>query len=162
MPVDDLYGPVAYSWWWTLVAGLALLVVAGWIVGVVLATRRRGAPDLPPRPPELHAGPGDQFAAVRPVYLSRVDAVERRFLAGELDPRGLHLELSAVVRDFATVRRGVDASVLTLTELRRVEGTRRLAGLIETYYRPAFAQNGAAGASTDAAIDGARRVISQW
>ena len=162
MPVDDLYGPVTYSWWWTLVGGLAIAAVVTWIVVVLVRTRPGGAPPLPPPPPALMARPGDAFATVRPVYLAKVDAVERRYTAGELDARGLHLELSAVVRDFATIRRGVDATVLTLSEIRRIEGARRLAGLIETYYRPSFARYGTDGASTGAAVEGARRVIRQW
>lgn len=159
MPVDELTGPVVYSWWWVVLGLVAMAAVVGYLVWAVRSTRQ--APQ-PARVGGLPRRVGDRFAEVRPVYLARVDAVERRFLAGELDARGLHLELSAVVRDFATVRRGVDASVLTLSDLRRVDGTRRLAALIESYYRPAFARSGAVTASTQDALDGARRVIRQW
>ena len=82
-------------------------------------------------------------------------------LAAGGERAGTHF-VSRVVRDFATVRQGLDARVLTLSELRRLTGTRRLAALIETYYRPAFAQDGPAGASPERAVTGARRVISQW
>lgn len=162
MPTDELYAPMTYSWWVpTLGVALMLLAIA-WVVIALVLTRRRPATTLPPPPPLLVARPGDPFAAARPVYLARVDALERRFVAGELDARALHLELSAVVRDFATVRQGLDARVLTLSELRRLTGTRRLAALIETYYRPSFAQDGHVGASPERAVTGARRVISQW
>lgn len=162
MPVDELNGPVAFAWW-VLPLGLALLLLAvGWVVAVLVTTRRRAEPGPPPPPPAVHARPGDRFATVRPLYLARVDEVERRFDAGELDARGVHLELSAVVRDFATIRRGVDARVLTLSELRRIDGAKRLATLIESYYRPSFARFGTVGASTENALQGARRVISQW
>lgn len=162
MPTDELYAPVTYSWWVPTIGVALMLLAIAWVVIAVLLTRRRPATTLPPPPPQLAARPGDPFAAARPVYLARVDALERRFAAGELDARALHLELSAVVRDFATVRQGLDARVLTLSELRRLTGTRRLAALIETYYRPAFAQDGPAGASPERAVTGARRVISQW
>ena len=155
----ELNEPVTFSWWWDLVAAAAVLLVIGWIVAVLVLTRRRTPePDL-----EALLGPyGDRFATVRPLYLEQVDAVERRYRDGELDVRGLHLALSAVVRDFATVRRGVDARVLTLSDLRRLDGARHLAGLIETYYRPAFAQGGAPEIHPEQSIHGARTVISQW
>lgn len=161
MPVDDLYDPVVYSWWVPVVGVLLIALVVGYLVWAVRSTRRRPEDRLPPPPPREAYG-GDPFVAVRPVFLAKVDALERRYTAGELDARALHLELSAVVRDFASVRRGMDARVLTLSELRRIQGTKRLANLIETYYRPAFARYGAVGASTEHAVAGARRVISQW
>lgn len=163
MLVDELNDPVLYSWWVT-VGGIALLAAGiAYLVWAVRSTRRRPADVPPPPPPVRRLQPGrDPFAGVRPVYLAKVDALEQRFLAGTLDARALHLELSAVVREFATVRRGVDASVLTLAELHRVRGAERLAGLIATYYRPAFARHGTVGASPEQAVGGARWVISQW
>lgn len=161
MPADELYGPVALSGWWTVVGvGVMLLAIAWVVIALRISRRRLNVP--PPPPPSVPARRNDTFAAVRPIYLARVDAAEARFDAGELDARGLHLELSAIVRDFATVRRGVNARVLTLSELRRVDGAKRLASLIESYYRPAFARYGGAGASVEKSLAGARRVISQW
>ncbi|MBX9245991.1 hypothetical protein ICW40_14375 [Actinotalea ferrariae] len=164
MPVDELNDPVLYSWWVPVLGVLLVALAIGYVVWAVRYTRRRPEHDAPPpAPPQRRLGPyDDPYASVRPVYLAKVDAVEARFAAGELDARALHLELSAVVREFGSVRRGVDTRVLTLSDLRRVDGTRRLANLIETYYRPAFARSGALGASTEQAIAGARRVISQW
>jgi hypothetical protein len=159
VPVDELTGPVVYSWWWLVLGLLAMVAVVAYLAWAFRRTRPR------PRPVTDGALPyrvGDRFAEVRPVYLARVDAVEQRYRRGDLDARGLHLELSAVVRDFATVRRGVNASVLTLSELRRVQGTRRLAALIESYYRPAFDRTGPETVSVDGSLDGARRVIRQW
>lgn len=161
MPVDELYDPVLYSWWVPVVGVLLVAAAVGYVIWAVRSTRRRPAPPPPPAAPVL-ASRGDPYAAVRPLYLSKVDVLEQRFTAGELDARALHLELSAVVRDFGTVRRGLDTRVLTLSDLRRLTGTRDLANLIETYYRPAFARYGTVGASTERAIDGARRVISRW
>lgn len=159
MPADELTAPVVYNPWWLVLGLLAMLAVAGYLWWAVRSTRPEPRPE---DPRALPARVGDRFAEVRPVYLARVDAVEARFRAGELDARGVHLELSAVVRDFATVRRGVDASVLTLSELRRVQGTRRLAALIESYYRPAFDRAGTVTVSVEDSLDGARRVIRQW
>ncbi|WP_182112456.1 MULTISPECIES: hypothetical protein [unclassified Actinotalea] len=163
MPVDELNDPVLYSWWVPVLGVLLMALAVAYVVWAVRHTRRRPEHDAPPPPPIRRLGPyDDPFATVRPVYLAKVDALEQRFAAGELDTRALHLELSAVVREFGTVRRGVDTRVLTLSDLRRVDGTRTLANLIETYYRPAFARYGALGASSERAIQGAREVIRRW
>lgn len=163
MPVDELNDPVLYSWWVPVLGVVLVALAVAYVVWAVRHTRRRPEQDVPPAPPVRQLGPyDDPYASVRPVYLAKVDALEQRFDAGELDARALHLELSAVVREFGTVRRGVDTRVLTLSDLRRVDGARSLANLIETYYRPAFARYGAVGASTERALEGAREVISRW
>lgn len=162
---DDLYDPVALSGWWGWVGlGLMLLAVA-WVVYAIRRGRRAPVePPPPPPPPPPPSSPveTDPYAAARRLHLGMVDTLEARYAAGELDARGLHLELSTVVRDFATVRRGVNARILTLRELRRVSGTKRLAALIESYYRPAFARHGGAVASAESALAGAREVIREW
>lgn len=164
MPPDELFGPVGYGWWWPFV-GLAIMALVVWWV----VRSWRGTPvkpgDTPPPPPPggpVAYNPGDTFGAIRPIYLARVDEIEKRYEAGELDARAAHLALSAVVRDFATVRQGVDARVLTLTELKELSGTKRIARLIESYYQPAFSRRGSAGRLTRRAVLGARDVIRQW
>ena len=167
MPVDELQDPVNYAWWWTPLGLLVMLAVVVWIVWVWTGPRRAARalarePEAEPEGPAIHARPDDRWATVRPIYLERVDEVERRYTAGELDNRGLHLELSAVVRDFATVRREVDARTMTLAEIRELSGTKRLAKLIDSYYNPAFSRRGQYSASPKGALQGARRVIRQW
>ncbi|WP_149203507.1 hypothetical protein [Actinotalea subterranea] len=162
MPTDELNDPVLYSWLVTVAGVLLMVAVVVYLVWAVRSTRARPEDQPPPLLPLTPGYGGDRYASVRPVYLARVDEVEHRFRTGDLDARGLHLELSAVVRDFATVRRGVDARVLTLSDLRRIGGAKRLASLIESYYRPAFARSGATEASPEHALDGARRVIRNW
>lgn len=165
MGVDELIPPVAYSWWVTPLGLLLVAVAVGWVVWVLRT--RRFAPGAAPTPaPARSPAPAtrrvDKFAAIRPVYLARIDEVERRFRVGELDTRGLHLALSEVVRDFATLRVGVNARMMTLAELRTVGGTKRLVSLIDSYYRPAFSRRGSKGADPERALTGARRVVRQW
>lgn len=166
MPTDELIDPVPYAGW-VPVLGVVLIVLAvAWVCWVLLSrwlVRGVRAPEPPAPGPVLALVPGpDPFAAIRPVYLARVDEVQRRFGAGELDGRGLHLALSAVVRDFGAVRTGIDASRMTLREIRAVGATAHLARLVESYYRPAFARDAARTADVGAALSGARWVIGTW
>ncbi|PFG34998.1 hypothetical protein [Sanguibacter antarcticus] len=162
MPIDDIVDPVAFSAWWAW-TGVALLVaVTVWLVVLFVVTRRRSDEDQvrEPLPPATYAAGSDPFVDVRVLCLTKIDEVERAFYAEEIDVRELHLRLSTIVREFAGRRRGIDTSVMTLTDLEHLTGAGRLANLIARYYQPAFArttqETGVEG------LDGARTVVSSW
>lgn len=169
MPFDELYAPVLYSGWWAALGAFLLLLVVGWIVFAFLSTRASAEEkSLAParRPP---SGAHDPYADLRADLERQLDAVEQRYLAGELDERGLHLALSKEVRRFASGRLGVDASVLTLSEIEHMTGAQHLTRLIARYYRPSFAEDDGtpypeAGGTTSGrdSIDRARSVVRTW
>ena len=162
MPTDDIVAPMDFSVWWTI-TGIALTVaVAAWLVFVFVHTRHRPTEGvLPPAPPpSAYAAGGDPFVDLRLRYLAQVDEADRAFTAHEIDVRELHLRLSAIVREFAGLRRGVDTTVMTLTDIEHLAGAGRLANLIAGYYQPAFSKDSPdSGAQS---VDGARTVISSW
>ena len=162
MPTDDIVGPLDFSVWWT-VTGIALIVaIAAWLVFVFVHTRHRPteAAQEPTPPPSAYAAGGDPFVDLRLKYLAQVDEADRAFNAQEIDVRELHLRLSAIVREFAGLRRGVDTTVMTLTDIEHLTGAGRLANLIAGYYHPAFSKCTAD--SGVESLDGARTVISSW
>lgn len=175
MPDDELYAPALYSGWWAALGVVLVLLVVGWVVFALVSTRA-SAQEKASRfaPPRSVAGPYDPFAGLRAEFESRLDAVEATYLAGGLDERGLHLALSKEVRGFASGRLGVDASVLTLSEIERMTGTQHLTRLIARYYHPSFAEDAvqAAGPPTGPeqggtptgkeSIDRARSVVRTW
>lgn len=160
MPIDDLVGPQAFSPWWAITGVLVIALLAAWVIIVLVLTRHR-----PPAPqaqdPSTVLSPGaDPFRDLRTTYLSQVDEASRAFHAGEIDVRELHLRLSTIVRGFAGKRRGVDTTVMTLTDIERLTGAGSLATLIAYYYQPAFSE--ATTATGVESIDGARTVITTW
>lgn len=162
MPIDDIVAPVDVSVWWT-VLGIALIAaIAAWLVFVFVHTRHRPTEAaLPPTPPPAaYAAGGDPFVDLRLRYLTQVDEADRAFQAQEIDVRELHLRLSSIVREFAGLRRGVDTSVMTLTDIEHLTGAGRLANLIAGYYQPAFSKFTVE--SGVESLDGARLVISSW
>ena len=162
MPTDDIVAPLDFSVVWTLVAIALIVAIAAWLAFVFIHTRHRpteGA--LPPAPPPAaYAAGGDPFVDLRLRYLAQVDEADRAFQAHEIDVRELHLRLSAIVREFAGLRRGVDTSVMTLTDIEHLTGAGRLANLIAAYYHPSFSQH--SDGSGAESLDGARTVISSW
>lgn len=164
MPAAELVDPIPFGWWWPWVAGALVVLVVGWYVGVLRWTRAPG--DTPPPAP---AGPEvrpaaqtrrDPWAMLRGTTLARLDEVERRYRDGEVDARGAHLELRAAVREFASVRTGVDTTTMTATQAREDRATRPLASLLEGSSVPAFARSSRARVTRS--LDQARQRVRSW
>ncbi|MHA7134693.1 hypothetical protein [Oerskovia turbata] len=171
MPDDELYTPVLYSGWWAVLGVGLVLLVAGWVVFALVSTRASAEERNQSSASRGPSGPFDPYAGLRAEFESRLATVEARYLAGELDERALHLTLSKEVRGFASGRLGVDASVLTLSEIERLTGAQHLTSLVARYYRPSFAEHPDAPAQGDAqsqapegreSIDRARTVVRTW
>ena len=163
MPGAELVDPLPYAPWWPWVALGLVLAVVGWYVWVVRSTRgpapTRPAPTgqvTPPAPASRH----DPYAALRGATLARLDEVERRHRAGELDVRGANLEIRFALREFATARTGVDTSAMTAAAARADRRTRPLAGLLEGTSVPTFAATSRA--RLPRALDEARDRVRRW
>ncbi len=161
MPIDELYPPVGYSPWWAVLGGGLILAAVALVIVVVRRTRD---PGRPPRPvPSTPAGV-DALGALRTEFTARVDELQHRFDAGELDERAVHLQLSALMRAFATRRTGRDASTWTLAEIERI-GARELWDVIARNYPPSFADDGdprARAVNPHESLGYARQVVNQW
>ncbi|MEW1953318.1 hypothetical protein [Terrabacter sp. NPDC080008] len=115
MPVADapppgFYAPDPYAarWLWVGVGILALIAL--WYAFVWWSTRERTVPA--PRPVAT-----DRVAALRAEYTRRIDAVLARAAAGEISQRRAHQQLSVLVRHFVQEVSGIEAPMMTLTEL---------------------------------------------
>ncbi|QCB92513.1 hypothetical protein [Cellulomonas shaoxiangyii] len=167
MPGGELVEPMAYHGWWPLVGLLLVAVVGGWFWWVLRSTRPPADAPAPAAPaaaegsaPRHRRGGGDPYAAARGVALDRIATIEGRHGAGELDERGVHLELQFVVREFAAARTGVRTASLTAGLAREDRRVRRLAGLLERYAKPSFAAHSRTSVRTSLAE--ARRVVTRW
>lgn len=173
MPVNL---PVLMPAWMLIVAVVGLILALVWILRAFLVTRRdtgRQVGDIPMAP-----GRRSQWAI-------RVDEVAERYRNGEIDLRGLHLELASVVRGFATARSGEDLSSATVREildmadttgprsieerLRIVLSRRRpldanplghVGELLAVWEQPSFDRDSQAAA--DAAVKHAQEVVRRW
>lgn len=112
MPDDDLlYPPAQYgSGWLLLVLAIVVAVLAAAVLIGVLTRQRR-----------LASQPTNDPAAIlvqlRGEYLARIDEIEQKARAGEIDSRRAHAALSRLMRAFVNEYSGLEAPVLTLQDL---------------------------------------------
>jgi len=164
VPGAELVDPIPYAWWWPWVAlGIAAAVVA-WYVWVVRSTRAPAGAEPGP-PPAARTAPAarvqaDPYAALRSTALARLDEVERRYRAREIDVRGVNLEMRWALREFATGRTGVDTTAMTAATARLDRRTRPLASLLEESSVPAFASTSRT--RVGRTLEKARKRVRTW
>jgi len=150
---ETFFPPVQYSPIWLVIGVVLIALVAGWILFVLLLTRRRSDP-------YQFVGTIPQLTeTVREAYLARIDDVGRRYDAGAVGFSDAHHELSALVRSFASDAQGVRAQYMTLDDLRRTPH-RALAETVERLYPGAF--SGATGGRIDDAVARAGELVRTW
>lgn len=141
-----------------LFIALGLLVAVGTWYGLVFwLTRRKQQKVLATLPPS--APVAIDTSALKSSYLHLIDVVEEHYRARELKARGVHQELSMLLRRFVSEAGHVPTSTMTLSDLKKTRFT-ELATTIESYYKPEFAavENG----TVDNALAAARKVVSEW
>jgi hypothetical protein len=163
VPGAEIADPIGYSWYWVPI-GLVLVLAVIWVpvLIVLLTRRRRGEPEpaatVAPAVPS--AGPSDPYAAARTAHLARIDTLERRLGAGEIDVRGLALGLRDVLRDFAEVRTGAATAAMTEVDARQDPRVARIVSLLERTTSPAFGPTSRG--SGKVALRDARQLVSTW
>ena len=152
MPDTELIPPIGYGGG-LLVVGIVLLVLV--VVTILLiALLRRRRPATSPAPMR----PGG-LAGIKADHHARISAIEAEFVAGTLSARRAHHRLSAVVRDFGRAVSGIDAPVMTLTELQSVSLPTVTTAVAE-YYPAAFEPEDRTDISSS--VVRARQVIESW
>lgn len=151
MPSTELIPPIGYGNGPVVVGIVLLAVVVATILLVALIRLRRRASPVPTRPGGL--------AGIKADHHARVSAIEAEFAAGALSARRAHHRLSAVVRDFGRAVSGIDAPVMTLTELQSASLPTVTTAVAE-YYPAAFEAEERTEISS--AVARARQVIESW
>lgn len=137
--------PVTYAWW-VPALGAVLLVTAVALLLWLASRARTVGPDR------------ERTARGRTDWWGAVETLHARFLAGELDLRGLHLALAHLVRGFGTERTGTDLTSMTRGEV--AEGFPAAGELLARFEQPSFARDPRTEARES--VDRTLEVISGW
>ncbi len=137
--------PVTHAWW-VPALGAVLLVTAVALLLWLASRARTVGPDR------------ERTARGRTDWWGAVETLHARFLAGELDLRGLHLALAHLVRGFGTERTGTDLTSMTRGEV--AEGFPAAGELLARFEQPSFARDPRTEARES--VDRTLEVISRW
>ena len=154
----DPFPPLPYGLQWLILAIALVVLIVAFYVLLPRIVRRLTKPrvTVPPPVPPRRLTP---MQSAKQVAFDRIGAVEAAVAAGTTDVRDAHIELSAILREFATETTGIDARTMTLTEL-RASKLEAIATVVATYYPIAFGvpeHSRLAGAA-----DRAREVLAAW
>lgn len=156
---DEFYPPYQYGWGWLLLAvGLIALVLVAWAL-VLWFTRME-------KPPKQSTQPSvpvtaDVLTQLRYEYAARIDQIEAAYTAGAMSPKTANRELSALVRSYVNEYSGLEAPVLSLSDLVELGVHPALIDALQRHYYPSIFRK-------DMVIDpvagaaAARAVVSSW
>lgn len=157
---DDLYPPVQYGWGWLALAvgiialGIVVAVLVIWLTRPRYSLTREAAGEAPVQTAEL-------LDALRLEYLGRLQTVEDEVRSGRLRARAAHLRLSREVRRFVQDYSGIEAPVLTLTELVERGVHPALVDAVARHYYPGvFRQRDEIDPLEG--VEAGRRVVMMW
>ena len=157
----ELQDPFSYALWpiivmtVVLVAGIVTLIVLYYYKVWMKGSRKVPKPKAAPPVVIKKRDPLE----IRLDYLSRIDTVQRKYEAGQIDARVAHQELSAIVRLFVNEMTGINIHTFSLSELKSTRFV-TVSNLIEEFYAPEFALR--AEKDTMNSIADARKVIQAW
>jgi hypothetical protein len=149
------FGPTQYERFivYLVVGVLLLALVVAWYVFVVRFSRSRV-----PKPVVVRAAPVD-LGVLRTKYARMIDEVDAAYASGALGERAVHSRLSLLLRFFAYEAAGVDAQVMTLSDLRSTD-LPSVTSAVEEYYPPAFQEERQG--DPEGAVRRAREVVLAW
>ncbi|MCL2849728.1 MAG: hypothetical protein FWE61_06755 [Micrococcales bacterium] len=166
MPVDDVHPLTTYPvWvsavgWGLLVLAVALVVFVWWWTRA--AQPRFDRPVVAPSGALGWSGWDEPLPAAQARYLAHVADVSRRYEAGLVTARGVHLELASAVRGYASARLGREVRTCTASEFRALTGDNPAAAALSTYLGPSFDGPTARPETTRKSIALAWQVIARW
>lgn len=157
---DEIYPPAQYAWGWLVLAfGVILL---GILVATLVLwfTRQRTTIDADDAPP-VPLATSEMLARLRTEYADAIDHIEHSYRDGNMTPREANLALSATVRRYVNEYSGLEAPVLALDDLERLDVAPVLIDAVRRHYYPGIFRRGRT-VDPIAGAAAARRVVQQW
>lgn len=131
------YSPVEYSPLWWVALGVLVFLFVAWLIAIPFLTKRK----LSKTSPEFRKD-AQPPRSIQDIYLERINALGMELQLGEITEREMHLQLSALVREYVSMRTGVRTKTMTHSDLITHEKTKPIANLIAQCYHPAFSSAG--------------------
>ena len=157
---DAFYPPAQYDAIWLVWLLLALVMLSGLAALLLLLGREQPVPPPvvaapPPAPPTVPPN------TLREQYRKEITRFEERYRSGEIDERTAHQAFSRLVRAFVSEHSGLEAPVLTLSELteRKVDAS-LLTLMRKRLYPGSFKERSPM--SVEDSAKAARSLVAKW
>ncbi|MBR3032656.1 MAG: hypothetical protein IKH92_06525 [Clostridiales bacterium] len=154
----DLQDPFSYSIVPIIIISAIILVSLIALITVLILRKKKNRPVKQ----KVEAAPVFRIKSkelAQREYLDKIAVLEQKYLAGQIDARSVHQELSAIVRMFVHDLTGINAQNFSLNEL-KAHNIYQISNLIEEFYAPEFAER--SDKETTNSIQEAREVIIRW
>lgn len=134
----NLFGPVSFSfWWWVLAIGATVLFgLLIWVL-VRLLKPKAARPVLAEQSPEFDWQ--QMFQDSQQHALQSLSAVQDNYRTRQISASEANLQVSTIIREYGSVRTGLDLRTLTLAELETLEAARPILPVVAHMYLPTFA-----------------------
>ncbi len=147
-----LEAPFAFSsYWYAVGLGLILLAIILFLLFPRIVSRIERASRSSVRK--------RFYSKTKDKYLKKIEKVEASFNNGQLDMRGVHQQMSTIVRSFVQKVTGWPTEAMVYLELINLDRP-ELAELVRQYYEPEFAYYSEADAKS--AIEKGKELITKW
>lgn len=134
----NLFDPVSFSFWWWLLA-IGATVLFGLLIWVLvrLLKPKAARPPLAEQPPEFDWE--QMFQASQQHALQSLSTVLNDYRTRQISASEANLQVSTIIREYGSVRTGLDLRTLTLAELEALEDARPILPVVARMYLPTFA-----------------------
>ena len=153
----DLQDPFSYSLLPLVIVSSVIVVSIIVLLTIWFIRKRKRTPAIKVEKPQVFKV--KTKADAQREYLAKIAIVEQKYMAGQMDVRAVHQELSAIVRMFVHDLTGINAQNFSLNEL-KAHNVHQISHLIEEFYAPEFAER--TEKETSKSINDAREVIIRW
>jgi hypothetical protein len=152
--LDFLFAPMAYSVWWVIGAVLVVLLVVGWVIGVLVWTLPvevlRGIPVIR----------NLTYRVLKFKFQRSLAKVAEEHRLGHLETREAYHEISRIFRLFITFRTGFKAREMTVTDMANSPLAGPAVNVLSMTYPGQFDE--ADPRSVAPAVAAARTAVASW
>lgn len=152
--IDFLFPPMSYSVWWVIGAALLVLLIIGWIVGVIVWTLPIEVLRRIPVVRDI------SYKVLRFKFSRSLGKVEQQHHAGQLSTREAHHEISRIFRNFIDFRTGYQARRMTATDVSQSPLAGPALNVLAMTYPGQFDE--ADPLMVPVVVDAARKAVQTW
>lgn len=160
MVIADLIPPRQYDLFWFLLAVGLCAVAVGYIVSVLLFTRKM-KPETPVVPLPRKVEGTERLALIKEQYVNQLLFLQAQYDEGNLSQRKVYQLVSLYLRNFSHEYSATRAYAMNLQDLKINNAPPALVDMVHTVYPAAFSKNSSE-LTVQSVVGDAVEVVKRW